>query len=101
MARTIDTRIFSNLLSLFLSKVYIDELTNSGDTVMTTHSIACRLLAIAEKTAVNMVFVAMLVEGVYLHRMIVAIFRNKMSVKWLYGIGVGMCLRLFKISFTK
>lgn len=75
----------------FLLQVYIDELTNSGDTVMATHSVACRLLAIAEKTAVNMVFVAMLVEGIYLHRMIVAIFRNKMNVKWLYGIGVGMC----------
>lgn len=57
---------------------------------MSTHGIACRMLAIAEKSAANMVFVAMLVEGVYLHRMIVAVFRTKLNVKLLYGIGLGM-----------
>ncbi|XP_072939674.1 uncharacterized protein [Epargyreus clarus] len=67
--------------------VYIDELTNAGDTAMARHSIACRTLAVAERIAANAVFVCMSVEGVYLHRLIVAVFRQKLKVIWLYGIG--------------
>lgn len=71
-------------------QIYIDELTNSSDTVMSIHGVACRVLAIAERTAANAVFVCMLVEGIYLHRLIVAVFRAKLNIKWLYSIGVGM-----------
>lgn len=70
-------------------QVYIDELTNSGDTIMSNHGIACRILAVAERAAANVVFVCMLVEGIYLHRLIVAVFRKKLNIKWLYAIGMG------------
>lgn len=75
------------LVIISRSVIYIDELTNSGETVMSTHAVGCRLLAILEKIAANAVFVCMLVEGVYLHRMIVTTFRRKLKVKWLYASG--------------
>lgn len=70
-------------------QIYIDELTSIDDTAMSVHSIACRVLAVAERVAGNAVFVCMLVEGIYLHRLIVAVFRQKLNVSLLYGIGAG------------
>ncbi|XP_063377538.1 uncharacterized protein LOC134664722 [Cydia fagiglandana] len=75
------------LVIISRSVIYIDELTNSGETVMSTHAVGCRILAILEKIAANAVFVCMLVEGVYLHRMIVTTFRRNLQVKWLYASG--------------
>ncbi|CAH0605831.1 unnamed protein product [Chrysodeixis includens] len=69
------------------SEIYIDELTTSGETTMSAHGIACRVLAFAERVAGNAVFVCMLVEGAYLHRAIVAVFKQKLKTKWLYQIG--------------
>ncbi|XP_068631143.1 uncharacterized protein [Battus philenor] len=69
------------------TEVYIAELTSSGDTVLSTHSIWCRVLAVFERLAANAVFVCMLVEGLYLHRLIVAVFRKKIKLRWLYGVG--------------
>ncbi|XP_073943157.1 uncharacterized protein [Choristoneura fumiferana] len=75
------------LVIISRSVVYIDELTNAGDTVMSTHAVGCRVLAILERIAANAVFVCMLVEGVYLHRLIVAVFKRKLNVTWLYAAG--------------
>ncbi|XP_063360255.1 uncharacterized protein LOC134649434 isoform X2 [Cydia amplana] len=75
------------LVIISRSVIYIDELTNSGETAMSTHAVGCRILAILEKIAANAVFVCMLVEGVYLHRMIVTTFRRNLKVKWLYAMG--------------
>ncbi|XP_063619290.1 uncharacterized protein LOC134792080 isoform X2 [Cydia splendana] len=75
------------LVIISRSVIYIDELTSSGETVMSTHAVWCRILAILEKIAANAVFVCMLVEGVYLHRMIVTTFRRNLNVKWLYASG--------------
>ncbi|CAG9795266.1 unnamed protein product [Diatraea saccharalis] len=75
------------LVIISRTELYIDEITNTGDTSMSTHSIACRALSIAERVAGNAVFVCMLVEGIYLHRLIVAVFRKKLNIKWLYAIG--------------
>ncbi|XP_013165175.1 PREDICTED: uncharacterized protein LOC106116018 isoform X1 [Papilio xuthus] len=69
------------------SEVYIAELTSSGETVLTQHSMWCRALAVCERIAANAVFVCMLVEGVYLHRLIVAVFRSNIKIRWLYGAG--------------
>ncbi|CAH2105740.1 unnamed protein product [Euphydryas editha] len=69
------------------SEIYIDELTSIDDTAMSVHGIACRVLAVAERIAGNAVFVCMLVEGIYLHRLIVAVFKQKLNIFWLYGIG--------------
>ncbi|CAH1647194.1 unnamed protein product [Spodoptera littoralis] len=74
------------------SEIYIDELTSSGETVMSTHGVACRILAFAERVAGNAVFVCMLVEGIYLHRSIVAVFKQKLKIKWLYGAGAVIAL---------
>ncbi|CAF4812434.1 unnamed protein product [Pieris macdunnoughi] len=69
------------------SEVYVDELTTAGDTVLSLNGVACRALAVAERVAGNAVFICMLVEGIYLHRLIVAVFRRKLQIVWLYGIG--------------
>ncbi|XP_028166248.1 uncharacterized protein LOC114357030 [Ostrinia furnacalis] len=69
------------------SEIYIDEITNSGDTVLSSNGWACRVLGVAERIAANAVFVCMLVEGIYLHRLIVAVFKQNLKVKWLYLIG--------------
>ncbi|CAH2247313.1 jg15472 [Pararge aegeria aegeria] len=68
--------------------IYIDELTNAGETIMSQNSVACRVLAFAERLAGNAVFVCMMLEGIYLHRLIVAVFKQKLSMKILYCIGV-------------
>ncbi|CAH0407274.1 unnamed protein product [Chilo suppressalis] len=75
------------LVIISRTTIYIDEITNTGDTTLSNHSVACRILSIAERIAGNAVFVCMLVEGIYLHRLIVAVFRKKLNVNWLYGIG--------------
>lgn len=64
---------------------------------MSTHGIACRILAFAERVAGNAVFVCMLVEGIYLHRSIVAVFKQKLKIKWLYGAGAGSYYYLYLI----
>ncbi|KAL4707927.1 hypothetical protein ACJJTC_013718 [Scirpophaga incertulas] len=69
------------------SEVYIDEITNAGDTVLSGHGVWCRILSVAERIAANGVFTCMLVEGIYLHRLIVAVFRKQLNMKWLYVIG--------------
>lgn len=79
-------------------QVYINELTNSEDTVMSTHGYWCRVLATAERIAANCVFVAMLVEGIYLHRTIVAVFRKKLNIAWLNGIGAGKITLRFNLT---
>ncbi|KAI5644469.1 7 transmembrane receptor (Secretin family) domain-containing protein [Phthorimaea operculella] len=78
------------LVIISRSAIYIDELTNPGDTVMSNHGIVCRLHAFTERVATNAVFVFMMVEGIYLHRLIVAVFRKKLNIKYLYGIGAGL-----------
>nr|XP_026496905.1 uncharacterized protein LOC113401281 [Vanessa tameamea] len=69
------------------SEIYINELITVDDTAMSLHGIACRVLAVSERIAANAVFVCMLVEGIYLHRLIVAVFRQKLNIIWLYAIG--------------
>ncbi|XP_059046043.1 uncharacterized protein LOC131841737 [Achroia grisella] len=75
------------LVIISRSVIYIDELRNAEDTVMSNHSVACRMLSILERVAANAVFVCMLIEGIYLHRLIVAVFKNKININLLYVIG--------------
>ncbi|XP_075971696.1 uncharacterized protein LOC142973647 [Anticarsia gemmatalis] len=85
--------IIRNILVIISrSEVYIDELTNTGETVMSVHSVACRVLAFLERFAGNAVFMSMLVEGIYLHRTIVTVFRQKLKIRLLYGIGFVIAL---------
>lgn len=64
---------------------------------MSNHSIGCRVLALAERIAGNAVFVCMLVEGIYLHRLIVAVFRKKLNMNILYIIGAGKFKKIINI----
>ncbi|XP_032513116.2 calcitonin gene-related peptide type 1 receptor-like isoform X2 [Danaus plexippus] len=68
------------------SAIYIDELTGVENTVMSRNEVWCRVVSIFERAASNAVFVCMLVEGIYLHRRIVAVFRRKIDIRYLYGI---------------
>ncbi|XP_026755409.2 uncharacterized protein LOC113515414 [Galleria mellonella] len=75
------------LVIISRSVIYIDELSNSEDTVLSNHGVGCRMLSVAERVAANAVFVCMLTEGIYLHRLIVAVFKNNIKINWLYGFG--------------
>ncbi|XP_052740503.1 uncharacterized protein LOC112055202 [Bicyclus anynana] len=70
------------------NEIYIDELTNAGETIMSQNGVACRVLSFAERLAGNAVFVCMLLEGIYLHRLIVTVFKQKLNMKILYCVGV-------------
>lgn len=85
--------ILRNILVIISrNEIYIDELTNTGMTTMAVHSVACQVLAFAERFFGNVVFVCMLVEGVYLHRTIVTVFRKKLKIRLLYGVGFVIAL---------
>lgn len=74
------------------STIYIDEITNEGDTIMSKNSVWCRIVSVIERFAGNAVFVCMLVEGIYLHRLIVAVFKKKLNINVLYGIGAAIAI---------
>lgn len=57
--------------------------------MLSANGVGCRILAALERASVNAVFVCMLIEGVYLHRLIVAVFKKKISERLLYGVGAG------------
>lgn len=79
----------------------MDEITNANDTVLSGNGVPCRMLSVAERIAANAVFVCMLVEGVYLHRLIVAVFRQKLKVKLLYVVGAGkICFRFKTVGMA-
>ncbi|CAG9134136.1 unnamed protein product [Plutella xylostella] len=70
------------------TEIYIDELSSSTtSSVLSANGVGCRILAALERASVNAVFVCMLIEGVYLHRLIVAVFKKKISERLLYGVG--------------
>ncbi|CAK1546042.1 unnamed protein product [Leptosia nina] len=80
------------LVIISRTEIYIEELTTSGETMLSLNGVPCRILAVAERIAGNAVFVCMLVEGIYLHRLIVAIFRKKLKIAWLYGAGAAIAV---------
>lgn len=52
--------------------------------ILTVNSVACRTLAFFERAAINAMFACMLVDGFYLHKIIVAVFRKDPPLLWLY-----------------
>ncbi|GLV31159.1 Pigment-dispersing factor receptor [Carabus blaptoides fortunei] len=62
---------------------------DSSISILLENSVACRTLAFFERAAINAMFACMLVDGFYLHKMIVAVFRKEPPILWLYGaVGV-------------
>ncbi|XP_045765694.1 uncharacterized protein LOC123867633 isoform X1 [Maniola jurtina] len=81
--------VFRNIIVIISRNViYIDELTNAGETIMSQNGVGCRVLSFIERLSGNAVFVCMLLEGIYLHRLIVAVFKQKLSTKMLYSVGI-------------
>ncbi|XP_045494560.1 calcitonin gene-related peptide type 1 receptor-like [Colias croceus] len=79
--------VIRNLLVIIgRSEIYMEELKGSGSTAMSRNSVLCRILSTGERVAAGAVFAAMLLEGLYLHRLIVAVFRRRMELAYLYVV---------------
>ncbi|KAJ8911669.1 hypothetical protein NQ315_014028 [Exocentrus adspersus] len=53
--------------------------------VMKNNGVGCRVLALFECSAKNLIYACMLVDGFYLHRIIVKSFTNDIHIKYLYS----------------
>lgn len=61
-----------------------DEYSNSGS-VLLENSVGCRVLAFLERASINAMYACMLVDGFYLHKIIVTVFRKDPPMVWLYA----------------
>ncbi|KAG8223197.1 hypothetical protein J437_LFUL000363 [Ladona fulva] len=62
------------------STVILPETDVKTEGVMKNNGVPCRVLAFFENTAANLVFACMLLEGIYLHRLIAAALRGQPSM---------------------
>lgn len=80
-----------NVLSIAAKTVVIlDELkTENSNNVMQDNSVACRVLAFFEGVSKNAIYATMLVDGYYLHKLIVRIFAQDPNIRVIYAIVAG------------
>lgn len=73
------------------SIVILDALKGSSESnnVMADNSIGCRFLAALENAAKNAIYATMLVDGFYLHKLIVRTFASDLKLFWLYIVVAG------------
>lgn len=84
--------IIRNILSITTKTVIIlDELKSSEESnnVMQDNSVGCRVLAFFEGVAKNAIYATMLVDGYYLHKLIVRIFAQDPKISTIYFIVAG------------
>ncbi|KAJ6636952.1 Calcitonin receptor [Pseudolycoriella hygida] len=71
--------------------VYMDELTQKGETIMSRNNWPCKMLAFFEKLAKNVVIASMLLEGIFLHQLLTNVFATRgqfIPAMFLYSITV-------------
>jgi hypothetical protein len=77
----------------------MDELSNSGGTVMAKNGGGCKFLAFCEKLAANLVFTCILLLGIFLHQLLTNVFvvrqNSGPNMKWYYIGGVGILTVVF------
>lgn len=78
--------VVRNALSIMAKTIVIlDELkTSDSNYVMQNNSVACRTLAFFESVSKNAIYATMLVDGFYLHKLIVRIFASDPNVMYIY-----------------
>lgn len=71
--------------------IILDELkpTNESNNIMQNNSVECRILAFFEVVAKNAIYATMLVDGYYLHKLIVRIFAKDPKINMIYFIVAG------------
>lgn len=70
-----------NILILISRRViFLEEMTNTTDTIMSRNEWACKMLAVFEKTATNLVFACMLLEGIFLHQLLTNVFGSRRQI---------------------
>lgn len=84
--------IIRNILSIMTKTIIIlDELKPPGESnyVMQSNSVACRVLVFFEGVSKNAIYATMLVDGYYLHKLIVRIFAKDPKQSAIYAIVAG------------
>lgn len=62
---------------------------------MKYNSVGCRFLSACENAAKNAIYATMLVDGFYLHKLIVRAFASDPKMVWLYTVVGGNVAREF------
>lgn len=81
-----------NIFSIVVKTTLIlDQLDSEEDSVMQKNTVGCRVLVFFENVAKNAIFTAMVVDGFYLHKLIVRVFAKDPKEYVLHGITIGEC----------
>lgn len=79
-----------NIISIVVkSTLILEQLEGGDDGVMRRNTVGCRVLVFFENVAKNAIFTAMLVDGFYLHKLIVRVFAKDPNGYILHGLTVG------------
>ncbi|XP_018563449.1 calcitonin gene-related peptide type 1 receptor-like isoform X2 [Anoplophora glabripennis] len=75
------------LTTLTKTIIILDALksASASNDVMANNGVPCRILAFFECCAKNLIYACMLVDGFYLHKIIVKSFTNEIHIKYLYA----------------
>lgn len=65
---------------------------------MNRNTVWCRVLVFFENVAKNAIFTAMVVDGFYLHKLIVRVFAKDPEKYILHGVTIGECITFSIIS---
>ncbi|XP_077293721.1 calcitonin gene-related peptide type 1 receptor-like [Arctopsyche grandis] len=86
--------IIRNVLIIIIKTVIIeDELTTAeGMTIMTQNGFWCKFLTIMEKLAASSTFMCMLVDGIFLHRRIVNVFKKSFNLIIVYSTAAAITI---------
>lgn len=73
--------------------VILDALKSTSEShdIMATNGVGCRVLAFFENSAKNSLYGCMLLDGFYLHKVIVRTFAREIPIEIFYLVLVGKC----------
>lgn len=74
---------------------------NVSNGVMEENGMSCKMLAFANNVGTNLIYACMLMDGYYLHKLIVRLFSEDPNIYKLYGITAGTVLILQHSSQQK
>lgn len=70
--------VFRNMIIIITKSTIIwDELTSSGETIMTRNNGSCKFLAFLERLSTNALFACLLLIGIYLHQLLTNVFASR------------------------
>lgn len=81
--------IFAKNIFMILSKTLVIIPAMSDPTVIDENGVGCRVLAVLERIATNSMYACMLVDGFYLHKLLVRVFAKEPKEVFLYAVIIG------------